>query len=334
VSLELSCRRVCCTDVISPSDIMGDLCFAESLQMLEGSDYSPWVKLIFDGIKKNTKLKSFKMLGSLPRYIIEQVLFKSKIVRAKQLEHWNYSKDRVDRRLARTPDRPDLWTKILEKGAPNDAEGLSLDEHHSIASVFMIAGTETTATALSGTTYQLLTNPDKLNLLREEIRSSFTSLEDLHLEPLAKQKYLMAVLQEGLRMYPPVPSALPRKVPAGGATVCGEWLPEGTTVGVHHLATYQNEEFFRKPHEFHPERWLGDPEFKDDRLDSLEPFSVGPRNCVGKNLAWHEMRLMLATVVLYFDMELCEESRDWKDQKVYVLWEKKPLMASLTPAKV
>ena len=64
---------------------MGDLCFAESLQMLEDSDYSPWVKLIFDGIKNNTKLKSFKMLGSLPTYIIDQILFKSKVVRAKQL---------------------------------------------------------------------------------------------------------------------------------------------------------------------------------------------------------------------------------------------------------
>lgn len=315
------------------SDIMGDLCFAESLQMLEGSDYSPWVKVIFAGIKTATKLKSFKMLGTLPTYIIEQVLFKSKVVRAKQLEHWNYSKDRVDRRLARTPDRPDLWTKILEKGAPNDKEGLSLGEHHSLASVFMVAGTETTATALSGTTYQLLTNPDKLNLLKEEIRSSFDSLDDLHLEPLARQKYLMAVLQEGLRMYPPVPSALPRKVPAGGATVCGEWLPEGTSIGVHHLATYRNEDYFRKPYEFHPERWLGDPEFKDDKLDAMEPFSVGPRNCVGKNLAWHEMRLLLSTVMLYFDMELCKESQAWNDQKVYLLWEKKPLMVNLTPVK-
>ena len=315
------------------SDIMGDLCFAESLQMLEGSDYSPWVKVIFDGIKSNTKLKSVKMLGSLPRYIIDQYVFKSDIVRAKQLEHWNYSKERVDRRLARNPDRPDLWTKILEKGAPNDAEGLSLGEHHSIAAVFMVAGTETTATALSGTTYQLLTNPDKLDILVKEIRSAFTSLDDLHLESLARQKYLLAVLQEGLRMYPPVPSALPRKVPAGGATVCGEWLPEGTTIGVHHLSTYRNEEFFRKPCEFHPERWLGDPEFKDDKLDAMEPFSVGPRNCVGKNLAWHELRRLLATVILHFDMKLCEESKDWNDQKVFLLWEKKPLMVALTPVE-
>ena len=315
------------------SDIMGDLCFAESLRMLEDSDYSPWVKVIFAGIKTNTKLKSFKMLGSLSTWIIDEILFKSKVVRAKQLEHWNYSKERVDRRLARNPDRPDLWTKILEKGAPDDAEGLSMGEHHSLASVFMVAGTETTATALSGTTYQLLTNPDKLDLLKDEIRSAFNDLDDVHLEPLARQKYLMAVLQEGLRMYPPVPSALPRIVPAGGATVCGEWLPEGTTIGVHHLSTYRNEDFFRKPYEFHPERWLDDPEFKDDKLDAMEPFSVGPRNCVGKNLAWHEMRLLLATVILHFDMKLCEESKGWNNQRVFLLWEKVPLMVNLTPVK-
>lgn len=204
--------------------------------MLGGSDYSPWVKVVFACIETNTKLKSFKMLATLPTYIVEQVLFKSKVVRARQLEHWNYSKECVDRRLARTPDRRDLWTKILENEAPNDKEGPTLGEHHSLASAFMVAGTETTATVLSGTTYHSLTNPDKLNLLKEEIRSSFDSLDDLHLEPLATQKHPMAVLQEGLRMYPPVPPASPRKVPAGGATVCGGWLSEGTLLGVHHSA--------------------------------------------------------------------------------------------------
>lgn len=45
------------------------------------------------------------------------------------------------------------------------------------------------------------------------------------------------------------------------------------------------------------------------------------------------MRLLLATVMLHFDMKICEESKDWKNQKVYILWEKRPLMATLTPAK-
>jgi hypothetical protein len=45
------------------------------------------------------------------------------------------------------------------------------------------------------------------------------------------------------------------------------------------------------------------------------------------------MRLLLATAMLHFDMKICEESKEWKEQKVFVLWEKRPLMATLTPAR-
>lgn len=54
---------------------------------------------------------------------------------------------------------------------------------------------------------------------------------------------------------------------------------------------------------------------------------------VWTDLAWHEMRLLLATTILHFDIELCEESEEWADQKVYILWEKKPLMCRLRPVK-
>ncbi|KAK3116147.1 hypothetical protein LTR53_003820 [Teratosphaeriaceae sp. CCFEE 6253] len=313
---------------------MGDLTFGEGLNMLEGGEYSPWVKMIFEGIKllgSATILRGVKVYNALTDYLVTNVLLKSDTARKKQAEHWNYSKERVDRRLEKTPERPDLWSKILEKSHGPDA--LTLDEHHSIASLFMIAGTETTATALSGTTFHLLRNPAALAQLQAEIRAAFTSLEDLHLEDLARHKYLIAVLQEGLRLYPPVPIMMPRTVPPGGMEIDGQWVPGGTTVGAHHQSTYRSEDHFKHADEFHPERWLGDPEFAGDHLDAMEPFMVGPRNCLGKNLAWHEMRLLLAAVVLSFDLELCDESRDWSDQRVFTLWEKKPLICRVTPVK-
>ena len=164
----------------------------------------------------------------------------------------------------------------------------------------MIAGTETTATALSGTTYRLLKNPEVLKTLVEEVRSAFSDFDDISLEELARQKYLHAVLQEGLRMYPPVPIALPRRTPKDGSVVNGQWVPGDVTIGVNHFATYRMPEHFKDADEFHPERWLGDPAYKDDHLDALEvsrsfatdltptdrflsqPFSIGPRNCLGK----------------------------------------------------
>lgn len=58
-------------------------------------------------------------------------------------------------------------------------------------------------------------------------------------------------------------------------------------------------------------------------------FFVG----LGKNLAWHEMRLILASTLLRFDLELCEESRGWIDQKIFLLWDKPELFCILTSAK-
>jgi cytochrome P450 len=146
----------------------------------------------------------------------------------------------------------------------------------------MIAGTETTATALAGVTYYLLQSPSCLARLTSEIRSEFSSMDDITFEQLARLPYLHAVLQEGLRLYPPVPVTLPRITPQGGIAIAGEWVPGGVTVGVHQVATYRSEANFTSPDEFHPERWLGDKAFANDALDSVEPFSVGPRNCLGK----------------------------------------------------
>ena len=220
------------------------------------------------------------MIGNWSDYLTEEVVFQSGFVRRKQLEHHECCTERLDRRLAgeSLPETRDVWSKIFGK-----TDELSREELHSTATFFMLASTETTASALSGTTYHLLTNPDKLRILARELRTAYPGgLEDMTFENLARQRYLTAVIQEGMRLYPPVPSELPRVVPAEGTTLFGEYIPGGTTIGVHHMATYRREEFFKTPNEFHPERWLGGTEFKDDDLDAVENFSVGARNCIGK----------------------------------------------------
>ncbi|KAK5167475.1 uncharacterized protein LTR77_007174 [Saxophila tyrrhenica] len=310
-------------------DIMADLTFGESLNMLENEEYTPWVQTIFAWLSAVTALRGLRLLGPTPRLLIDRILMRLPAVRRLDKEHWEYSTARVRKRLQREPDHPDLWSHILQK---SDISGTSLERNFSNASVFMIAGTETTATALSGTTYHLLRNPAYLSRLKEELRSQFFSTEELTFESLARLPYLHAVLQEGMRMYPPVPAILPRIVPKGGLAICGEWVPAGTVVGVHQLATYRMEEHFSKPDEFHPQRWLKDLEFAKDQLNALEPFSVGPRDCLGKNLAWHEMRLLLATVLFQFDIQLSVESENWAEQSIYTLWQKKPLVCSLEAA--
>jgi cytochrome P450 len=91
----------------------------------------------------------------------------------------------------------------------------------------MIAGTETSATGVSGLTYLLLKNPDKMEKLTEELRATFARSEDITMEAVAALPYLNHCMKEGFRLYPPVAGALPRLTQSDGATICGEFIPPG-----------------------------------------------------------------------------------------------------------
>ncbi|KAI1776940.1 cytochrome P450 [Hypoxylon cercidicola] len=308
-------------------DIMADLTFGEPLHLLEDQRLEGFVK----NVTSFLKLQSLtQILRYYPAFkMILSPLFIPKSVQEKQAKHNQESINKVERRLNRNTERADIWSLVLNREGD---QGLSVKEMHANGITFMAAGTETTATALTGLTYHLLTAPEKLKKLTTEIRSAFQKEEELTLSSLARLDYLAACFEEGLRMYPPVPNGPPRKVSKNGGIVCGHWLPEDTTCYVSSFAAYRSERYFKEPNSFIPERWLGAEEFASDARAVLQPFSTGPRNCLGKNLAYHEMRLILARVLWNFDLELCDESRNWTDQRVFVVWEKPPLVVRVRPA--
>lgn len=139
-------------------------------------------------------------------------------------------------------------------------------------------------------------------------------------------------LKEALRIYPPVPIGSPRIIQQGGQTILGKWIPPETRVSVHHWSTYHSESNFTDPHSYVPERWLGtDPKYAGDSLNAHQPFGYGYRNCMGQSMAMHEMRLIMATLLFTFDLELCEGSGNWADQKCFALWIKDSLVVRATP---
>ena len=97
------------------------------------------------------------------------------------------------------------------------------------ASLLIIAGSETTATLLSGATYLLLKHPEALKKLTEEVRSTFKSEEEIILSSVSSLEYMLACLNEAMRVYPPVPIGMPRVVPKGGAKVVDTFVPEGVS---------------------------------------------------------------------------------------------------------
>lgn len=104
-----------------------------------------------------------------------------------------------------------------------------MEKLQSNSSILIIGGSETTATLLSGVTYFLLTNPEAMAKLTAEVRGAFKSEDEIDFVSVSTLPYLLACLDEALRMYPPVPTGLPRVVPKGGAKISGNYVPEGVS---------------------------------------------------------------------------------------------------------
>lgn len=159
-------------------------------------------------------------------------------------------------------------------------------------------------------------------------------------DTLAKLPYLRACIKEGLRIYPPVPSGAPRVAQEGGLTIDSQWVPAGTRLLCTQYAAHRSAANFAEPNTFAPERWLPRAHaesdktgrFVDDDAEAYLPFGLGVRGCIGKNMALHESKLMLAALLLRFDFELADESKGWMDQKAHALWVKQPLMCYVSLA--
>ncbi|RYO97042.1 hypothetical protein DL765_011340 [Monosporascus sp. GIB2] len=118
----------------------------------------------------------------------------------------------------------------------------------------------------------------------------------------------------------------------GGCVICGQFVPGGYSVGVNQSAVMRSEAVWVDPSRYAPERWLQDPAFAADDKKAYQPFSFGPRNCIGKSLAQAEMRLILTRILWNFDIQIAQESKNWAiGQKTNAFWEKPPLYVTLTP---
>lgn len=171
-----------------------------------------------------------------------------------------------------------------------------------------------------------------------EIRFNFDSDKDLSFERLRQLPYLMAVIDEGLRIFPSAPIGFARTVPVGGDTVDGVFIPGGTTVSVSMWGATHSERNFKDPYKFLPERWLN-KEASTDKFGASNPFSLGPRGCIGRNLSMMEMCLIIGKLLWNNDISMhgkqdaWDPTRDYPGLHVYNNWMKPGLYAKLTPRK-
>jgi cytochrome P450 len=211
-------------------DIAGDLCFGEPFGSLKEGKMHPWVEMSNDfghGLALIATVNSYPPLDRLLRLVIPKQIMQ------KTVDHIAMSRAKVMKRLNTDTDRPDFVTHILKQNKENEAKGqrkaMTPAEIGLNMTVLIFAGSETSASGLSGIMRMLLQNKDPMTKLIQEIRSSFNSEEEIAIASVARLEYLGAVINEGIRLCPPVVTGVPRIVPDGGDTVCGEFIPAGVS---------------------------------------------------------------------------------------------------------
>ena len=168
----------------------------------------------------------------------------------------------------------------------------------------LFAGVDTTSNTMQWVLYMMAKNPDKQDILRQEVLSVLGDATLATPTTLAQMPYLKAWVRETLRLYP-VLSAIPRR-PSKDIILSGYIIP-GSTTQLQFLAHVmgRDEKLFEDAERFKPERWLrkkdGIPTDTDEAFSSI-PFGFGTRMCVGRRIAELELHLLLARIVQQFEI--------------------------------
>ncbi|XP_012222890.1 cytochrome P450 9e2-like [Linepithema humile] len=201
--------------------------------------------------------------------------------------------------------RPDMIQLMMDTRDKNHGPTFDIDEMTAQAFVFFLGGFDTVSTIMSFAAHEVAVNPDIQSKLREEIDDvlKMTNGKPTY-EAINNMKYLDAVINETLRVYPPgffldrlcvkefeLPSATPDSEPV--------ILKPGDSIWVPVFALHRDSKYFSQPEKFDPDRFL------NDEVDNsvYMPFGIGPRICIGNRFALMEAKIMLFYLLWHCDVE-------------------------------
>jgi cytochrome P450 len=210
-------------------DLIADLCFGKSLGGLETGKSNAWIGKIEKMLKIMPVLllvTSFPLLMTVFNLVLGQKMQQSR------KEHQDYAASLAMNRIQgkEQADRGDFMDFILR--SRGEAHQLTDEELIHNADLFMVAGSETTATVLLGVTYYLLNNPHAYKRATEEVRAAFVHPEDITFrEASVRLPYMLACLNEAMRVFPSIPLVLLRITNDGPPTpIAGHSIPPSVSI--------------------------------------------------------------------------------------------------------
>ncbi|KAH8724220.1 cytochrome P450 [Phaeosphaeriaceae sp. PMI808] len=280
-------------------DIMSDIVFSARYGLLEDEKFR-YVTMAIDS--SNRRMSTFIQFPQLAGWrMMDRYLFKdARIARNKFI---TFVMQVVRERLQRKEEGADIFAQLAAAKDPETGEGFSPNEIHAESTTLIVAGSDTSSTALAGLFFYLATNETAYQKAVQEIRSAFSCESEIAIGPtLAACIYMRACIDESLRMSPPVGGALWRETLCP-VTIDSETLPAGCDVGVGIYSIHHSETYFEDPYVYRPERWLAEEGCAEARK-AFNPFSIGMRGCLGKGLAMKEMMLTMAMVLFVGDFKV------------------------------
>ena len=219
--------------------------------------------------------------------------------RRQQLDELIYQEIR-ERRQQSESSGEDILSLLLSARDEN-GESMTDVELRDELMTMLFAGHETTALSLSWALYWINYQPE----VREKLLQELNSIDIANADPITitQLPYLNAVCSETLRIYPAVFFSLPRILQAP-MQLMGYDLPKGMMVSVCTYLTHHRPDIYPEPKHFRPERFL-EQQFSPYQF---VPFGGGNRRCLGMAFALFEMKLVLATIVSRYSLELLEKA--------------------------
>ncbi|KAI1380844.1 cytochrome P450 [Hypoxylon crocopeplum] len=190
--------------------------------------------------------------------------------------------------------------------------GLTQRQSESEILFQIIAGSDTTATAIRGTMLSLLASPFAYIKLREEIDAAIAEgriSSPIKADEAKSLEYLQAVIYEGLRINIPFSGLTMKKVPPEGDTIHGKFIPGGTRIANNFLAVQRSTAIYGSDADlFRPERWLGlDPDKQREMTQTVDlVFGYGRWGCSGKSVAFIELNKAYVELLRHFDFHLID----------------------------
>lgn len=285
----------------STANVISSVIWSKSFD-LDDPDFSGFLREMAESslslVRKMVLVNCFPFLLKLPFDILDlKTVFRGPLKWHKSLEKHLQNRERSSEK---SNDFIDLYlAAITENDTNNLGQTYTIPQLMYTTFDLLIAGSDTTATAISWLLLYILHNPEVETRLQSEIDAVIGPNRTPSLTDRPKMPFMEATIMEGLRIAPPAALAVPHSV-QNDVTYKGYLIRKDISVVANLFSVFRDPKLWEEPDKFHPERFLTKDQKSVETPKFFFPFSLGPRSCLGETLSRMELFLYMTSLLQKF----------------------------------